>query len=263
MPHARTSPDNSVYLWGLLSPGEASTITICSEQYISPVSPGAVQRAILVHLCAPPPKKKITHSNTHICTYTHKKTRRGALVRCKPCGEVALIEGFVSLPEGQEQHSQKQPQINTAHICQGVIKFPHSLDVTHPIHTQIYMTAHMLSHTNALKWTLNAQMGADRKYRKHEKFKAWEKGRREVLRLPYSVKCSWLTLKAHPLMQTETFSWERPILRLHVTSALKCFVQFDHRFKATVAQRHKDWPKKVDMYSAPFWMQPAPTAGEP
>lgn len=53
-----------------------------------------------------------------------------------------MIE-FMFLPQALERYSKKTPQINTAHICQGVIKFSRSPDATLDIHTNIYGFIHI------------------------------------------------------------------------------------------------------------------------
>lgn len=67
----------------------------------------------------------------------------------------------MSLPTGPGAALTKQPQINTAHICQGVIKFSHSLDITRPVHTHTYANVYIFTHTEM--HSLFAWQGADGK----------------------------------------------------------------------------------------------------
>lgn len=66
-------------------------------------------------------------------------------------------------PKGPGAVFTKQLQINTAHICQGVIKVSHSLDTTRPIHTNIYECTHVHTQRNVLRYSLCAWQEVDEK----------------------------------------------------------------------------------------------------
>lgn len=114
--HLETSNSSQVCLFirfSFLSPGEESEFFICSKLYISICWSG------LTSTSGSPLYSPEMHKHTQTHMLSHTQMGCSVLERCKPCGKVALIERFMSLPKDPKQCSR----INTAHIFEGVIKF--------------------------------------------------------------------------------------------------------------------------------------------
>lgn len=105
------------------------------------------------------PSKK-NNKHTHTLTHTNRMQRVSAVQTLRGG---RFDRGVYVPPKGPGAVLTKQPRINTAHICQGVIKFSHSPDITHPVHTNIYTNVYIFTRTGMHSNTLCAWQGADEK----------------------------------------------------------------------------------------------------